>query len=39
LDAILVTQPGVFRANGGVIEAGADAVGELNLAMLVLQQI
>jgi hypothetical protein len=31
--AALVVQPGVFGADGGVVEPGADAVGELNLAV------
>ena len=32
-------QPGVFRPDGGVIQSGADAVGGLNLAELVLQNV
>ena len=32
-------QPGVFRADGGVIKSGADAVRALNLPVLVLQNV
>ncbi len=37
VDAALVAEPGVFGADGGVVEAGGDAVGELDLAELVLE--
>ena len=34
-----VAQPGVFRPDAGVVQAGADAVGERNLAVGVLEDI
>src|SRR5207245_2518204 len=37
--AALIVQPGVFGADGGVIQAGADAVGGLNLPELVLHNV
>src|SRR5262245_18654541 len=37
-DSLLVAQPGVLRTDGGIIQARRDAVGELDLAVLVLQQ-
>ena len=39
MDAILIAQPGMFGADGGVIQTGADAVSELNLAVLVLKDV
>src|ERR1051325_2337144 len=38
LDAVLVAEPGVLGADGGIVEAGGDAVGKLDLAELILQQ-
>ena len=37
LDAVRVAQPSVLRADGGVVQAGGDAVRELDLAVLILQ--
>ena len=39
LHAFFVVEPGVFGAHGGVVQTGADAVGELNLAKIVLQNV
>src|SRR3954463_1446978 len=39
VDAVFVFEPGVFRSNGGVVQAGRDAVGELDLAVFVLEDV
>ncbi len=38
LDALDVMQPGVFRADAGIVQAGGNGVGVGDLAILVLQQ-
>ncbi len=37
--AVLVTEPGVFGADGGVVESSRDGVGELDLAVIVLEEV
>ena len=37
--AVLVLEPGVLRSNRGIVEARADAVGELDLSELVLKDV
>jgi hypothetical protein len=39
LDTVLVPEPGVFGTDRGVVEAGADAVGELDLAIFILEDV
>ena len=38
-DASLIAIVGVFRADGGVIEAGGDAVGQFDLAVMIGEEV